>query len=302
MDLSPPRIESVARDSDAYIEICESIDTSLASLLPPADSDEDRVGEAMRTSLLSGGKRIRPMLLVLAGRGLGSDSPALLDLGCAVEMVHSASLVLDDLPCMDNAQLRRGQPAIHRQFGEDVAMLAAVALLTDAFRLVATTPGVAAEARIELIARLADASGMQGLVKGQYRDLHDTTRLRSSQAVLATNALKTGALFEAAMGMAATVAGADAFAKASLKCFAQALGQAFQLHDDLNDESTCHGKDAGQDRGRATLIALLGTQAVRCRLEMHLEEAERHLALVFGPGQPIRRYAQGLFTQLARST
>ncbi|SFU77824.1 polyprenyl synthetase family protein [Halomonas korlensis] len=301
MDFPLPRIEGVVHDPGEYIEIRELIGTRLAALLPPADSEQDRVGLAMRTSLLSGGKRIRPTLLVLAGRGLGNNSPALLDLGCAVEMVHGASLILDDLPCMDDALLRRGQPTIHRQFGEDVAMLAAVALLTDAFRLVASIPGVPAEARVQLIARLAEASGMQGLVKGQYRDLHDNAHLCSAHAALTTNELKTGALFEAAMAMAAIASEAGAFATASLSRFAQALGQAFQLHDDLTDDHGGYGKDAGQDRGRTTLVALLGTEAVRCRLGVHLEEAEGHLAQIFGPDQSIRRYVHVLFTQLARN-
>lgn len=302
MNLPLPRIDGVSHDPGEFDELRERLVMRLEELLPSMEGEQDRVGLAMRACLLSPGKRIRPMLLVLAGRGLGSDSSALVDLGCATEMVHGASLILDDLPCMDNAQLRRGQPTIHRQYGEDVAVLAAVALLTEAFRLVASTPSVPAEARMHLVGRLADASGMQGLVKGQYRDLHADSRLRSAQAVATTNALKTGALFEVAMYMAAVVGEADEFATAELCRFAQALGQAFQHYDDLIDESGCDGKDPGQDRGKTTLIALLGVETVRWRLASQLEQAERHLAAVFGPEQAICRYVQALSARLMTVT
>ncbi|WP_346796507.1 polyprenyl synthetase family protein [Halomonas sp. Bachu 37] len=301
MNLSVPQIDGVSQDPDEFGELRERLVMRLETLLPMAEGEDDPVGIAMRACLLSPGKRIRPMLLVLAGQGLGSDSSALFDLGCATEMVHGASLILDDLPCMDNAQLRRGQPTIHRQFGEDVAVLAAMALLTEAFRLVASTPSVPPEARAPLVARLAEASGMRGLVKGQYRDLHADSRMRSTQAVATTNALKTGALFEAAMLMAATVSEADAFATAELSRFAQALGQAFQHYDDLIDESGGDGKDTGQDRGKPTLIALLGAETVRWRLSSQLEQAEQHLAAVFPADQPIHRYVQALSIRLMRA-
>ena len=302
MNLPVPRIDGVSQGPDEFDELRDRLVVRLEALLPMAEGEEDPVGLAMRACLLSPGKRIRPMLLVLAGQGLGSDGSALVDLGCATEMVHGASLILDDLPCMDNAQLRRGQPTIHRQFGEDVAVLAAVALLAEAFRLVASTPSVPAEARAQLVARLADASGMRGLVKGQYRDLHADPRLRSAQAVATTNALKTGALFEATMLMAAVVAKADERATTELSLFAQALGQAFQHYDDLIDESGGTGKDAGQDRGKTTLIALLGAETVRWRLGSQLEQAERHLAAVFPPEQPIRRYVEALCVRLMSAT
>ncbi|MGQ4879335.1 polyprenyl synthetase family protein [Billgrantia sp. LNSP4103-1] len=302
MNLPVPRIDGVSHAPDEFDELRERLVMRLEELLSLAEDEEEPVGLAMRACLLSPGKRIRPMLLVLAGQGLGSDATTLFDLGCATEMVHGASLILDDLPCMDNAQLRRGQPTVHRQFGEDVAVLAAVALLTEAFRLVASTPSVPTQARAQLVARLAEASGMKGLVKGQYRDLHADSRRPSAQAVATTNALKTGSLFEAAMLMAAVVGGADELATAQLSRFAQALGQAFQHYDDLIDESDCTGKDAGQDRGKATLVALLGAETVRQQLGNQLEQAERHLAAVFRPDQPIRRYVQALSVRLMRNT
>ncbi|WP_111413573.1 polyprenyl synthetase family protein [Billgrantia lactosivorans] len=302
MNLPVPRIDGLSHEPDEFDALRDRLVGRLEALLPTAEGEEDPVGLAMRACLLSPGKRIRPMLLVLAGQGLGGDSAALLDLGCATEMVHGASLILDDLPCMDDAQLRRGQPTIHRQFGEDVAVLAAVALLTEAFRLVASTPGVPAEARAQLVGRLAEATGMRGLVKGQYRDLHAGARGDSAQAVATTNALKTGALFEAAMHMAAVVGEADELAAAELGRFAQALGQAFQHYDDLIDESGGAGKDAGQDRDKTTLIALLGAETVRRQLGSQLEQAERHLAAVFRPEQPIRRYVQALSAWLMSAT
>ncbi|GAB2788772.1 polyprenyl synthetase family protein [Halomonas shantousis] len=295
---SPPATDCL--EACEFLDIRDSINRRLAELLPKEEVS-DPVTLAMRESLLMGGKRIRPMLLVLAARGLGHDSPALLDLGCAVEMVHCASLILDDLPCMDNASLRRGRPTIHRRFGEDVAMLTVVALLTEAFGLVAAVPQVTPALRAQLVARLTRAVGMHGLVKGQYEDLHEGGLRRSASAIMTTNTLKTGVLFEVTMAMAALVAGAREPAATSLRQFALTLGQAFQLCDDLTDGHAGQGKDAGQDDGKVTLVALLGVNEARRRFAEHLNEAERHLVAVYGPEPPMARFVRELFIRFEES-
>jgi geranylgeranyl diphosphate synthase type II len=162
-------------------DVRAAIETRLSELLPESGNERDLVALAMRESTLAPGKRMRPVLLVLAAEGLAENnrdhdnqaSRQAVDLGCAVEMIHAASLVLDDMPCMDNAALRRGQPTVHLKFGEDVAILTAIALLSRAFGVVATISDLAATTRTELVEVLANTVGMQGLVRGQFQDLRD---------------------------------------------------------------------------------------------------------------------------------
>lgn len=273
------------------------IEARLASLLPETDNP-DPLTQAVRDAALSGGKRARSILLVLAARGLGSRSSGLIDLGCAVEMMHSASLVLDDMPCMDNAQLRRGRMTTHRRYGEDLAILAAVALLTRAFSVISDLHDIPAEVRTRMVSELSDAVGMEGLVRGQYQDLREGRRSRSAGAVTATNTLKTGRLFEAPVVMAGLAAGAPAPTIESLRQFALSLGQAFQLCDDLTDTRSGNGKDPGQDAGKATLVAMIGAERARQRLEHCLGEADAHLRAVYGPDQAVSRFIHGLFARL----
>ena len=162
---------------------------------------------------------------------LGGQSGALVDVACAVEMVHAASLILDDMPCMDNAMLRRGRPTIHVQFGEDVAILAAIGLLSRAFGIVASAREIPAAIRSRLVARLSETIGDQGLVKGQFLDLRGSRRTAADIAV--TNELKTGVLLGVAVDMAAIIAETDDGVAASLRAFALAAGQAFQIRDDF---------------------------------------------------------------------
>jgi geranylgeranyl diphosphate synthase type II len=253
--------------------------------------EADLLNAAMRAGTLSAGKRLRPLLLMLVARDLGCVSPALVDVACAVEMVHAASLMLDDLPCMDDALLRRGRPTIHLQFGEDVTILAAIALLSRAFGILGSHQDISSSVRARLVTRLADTIGAQGLVKGQFLDLRGGTR--SPDEIAATNELKTGVLLGVAVDMAAIMAQADEATAASLRAFAFAAGQAFQIRDDFQDgpgnDSGVTGKDVGKDLGKATLIAALGFDEARRRLAGFLDEAERHLADALGTRQGTRR-------------
>ncbi|ROR06250.1 polyprenyl synthetase family protein [Erwinia sp. JUb26] len=281
---------------DELQRLREALQNRLDQLLP-AGEQQDLVFTAMREGTLSAGKRVRPLLLILAARDLGCtvDQPGLLDLACAVEMVHAASLMLDDIPCMDNALLRRGRPTTHAQYGESVAILAAVALLSRAFGVVVEAPSLSAACKTQAVAELSLAVGSQGLVQGQYLDLSEGSRARSSEAILLTNELKTSRLFDASLQMAAIVAGAPLQTRQRLRCFAQDLGQAFQLMDDLSDGLSNTGKDANQDSGKSTLVALLGAEAVHQKLREHLRSADEHIASACHRGLSTRHFMHAWF-------
>ncbi|MBF8778256.1 polyprenyl synthetase family protein [Pseudomonas fulva] len=278
----------------------DGLEQRLESLLPPAGNERDLVALAMREGTLAPGKRLRPLLLMLAAEGLGGPAQAALDLGCAVEMVHAASLVLDDLPCMDDAQLRRGRATIHLAFGQDVAILAAIALLSRAFAVVAAAEQVPPLARTQLVARLSEAIGCQGLVRGQFEDLRDGARTRSALEIATTNRLKTGVLFSAILDMACVISDASTQSRHLLNQFAQDLGQAFQLHDDLCDCDPDTGKDQGKDAGKSTLVALYGAAKVRERLHEHLARAGACVGQALGPDDNLVRFVQLLEAKMRR--
>ncbi|WP_296945200.1 polyprenyl synthetase family protein [uncultured Massilia sp.] len=273
----------------------QDIEVRLAQLLDGGRADLPSL--AMRAGTLGAGKRMRPLLLMLVARDLGCDAPGLVDVACAVEMVHAASLILDDMPCMDDARLRRGRPAIHVEYGEDVAILAAVALLSRAFCILGSAHGIPADVRSRLVCTLGETVGAQGLVRGQFLDLHGGARSAGDIAV--TNELKTGVLLGAAVDMAATVAQAGEATAQSLRAFALAAGQAFQIRDDFQDgpgnDSAVTGKDTGKDVGKATFVNTLGADEARRRLLAHLLEAERHLQDAVGARQGTRRFVRALF-------
>lgn len=275
--------------------IRQAVERRLEELLFDTRESDDPVSQAMRSSVLAPGKRVRPLLLVLAARELGCRAPALLDLGAAVEMIHTASLILDDLPCMDNASMRRGRLTVHRQYGEDVAMLAVVSLLSRALGVVSEASALPAEQRALMVSQLSRAAGVRGLVKGQYEDLHEAQEPRSVADVMATNRHKTGVLFQVSMHMVALITGIDRAATDALERFALALGQAYQLCDDLGDCDAAHGKDIHQDRDKATLANLLGPQEVRRLLSEQLKEAERQLSAVYGERSALNDFLRNLF-------
>ncbi|WP_338013359.1 polyprenyl synthetase family protein [Pseudomonas viridiflava] len=277
----------------------ERIEKRLDELLPQEGNERDLVALAMRESTLAPGKRVRPMLLMLAAEGLGhsdrQSEGASLDLGCAVEMIHAASLVLDDMPCMDNAQLRRGRPTVHLKFGQDVAILAAIALLSRAFGVVAAINDVPPANRTRIVEILADTVGMQGLVRGQYQDLREGQHSRCAEEIALTNRLKTGVLFGAIMDMAWLIGSDDERVRLELQGFATELGQAFQLYDDLQDDAFDNAKDQGKDKGKSTFVSLYGQQKVAEQLHAHLSMAEKHLDRAYGDAQAISAYLRLVF-------
>jgi geranylgeranyl diphosphate synthase type II len=295
----------LARGSDHLNELDglrAAIERRIGELLAESGDHADLLAGAMRAGALSAGKRMRPLLVMLVARDLGCTSPALVDVACAVEMVHAASLMLDDMPCMDNAQLRRGKPAIHVQFGEDVTILAAVALLSRAFGVLAAARDIPPVTRTRLVARLAETVGTQGLVRGQFEDLHGAAR--TLDAIATTNELKTGVLLGVAVDMAAIIAQSGDGVARSLRAFALAAGHAFQIRDDFYDlpgnDSAVTGKDTGLDLGKPTLLASLGADEAQRRLATHLHDAQRHLDAALGPTAGTRLFVSSLFAQGAR--
>lgn len=254
------------------------VEQRLRGLLPSPAGPGDAVTAALQAAVLGPGKRLRPLLVLAVGKGLGASPASLLDLACAVELVHCASLVLDDMPAMDNALLRRGEPTVHVRFGEDVAMLAAVALITEACRVAATAPGLDASTRAEAVAVLCSAMGPGGLVRGQFRDLRECHGTRTVEDVAQANDLKTGVLFACAFELAARAAHRPG-AVPALRGAAMAIGQAFQLRDDLEDvdASTATREDAGQDAGKGTLVQMLGPAAVQAMMRSQLAAASADL-------------------------
>ncbi|MCP3982450.1 MAG: polyprenyl synthetase family protein [bacterium] len=243
-----------------------AIDDALDRALPSLGSTPPALHEAMRYTLLSPGKRLRG-IVVLATCDLARGSREVaLGPACAVEMVHAASLILDDLPCMDDATLRRGQTVLHKVSGEANAILAAVALLNAAFERIATTPGLRDRARRELTQQLAAAIGADGLIGGQLVDLESTGRRLDLERLEYIHSHKTGALFTAAAELGMLVGGARPREVEALRRYAKNLGLAFQITDDLLDYSgdpETTGKDAGLDRDKTTFVDLCGIDGAR---------------------------------------
>jgi geranylgeranyl diphosphate synthase type II len=299
---APAAALSAFSAGEALIDVLRrTVDRRLRALAPRTLAGQHRLQDAMHGALLAPGKRLRPLCVTLAARDLGHAGAPVVDIGCALEMVHTASLLLDDLPCMDDASLRRGTPATHIQYGESVAVLAAVAMLTRAFEIVSTLPDVAPDVRAHLVSLLAGAVGTGGLVAGQFYDLHPENTRQPLQQLASTNALKTGALFVAGVEMACAVAGASDVQTRALRLFASELGRAFQLLDDLLDrESNAQalGKDVGQDADKTTLARVLGQHGARERLRLHFEAMEDALHPIDGGAGSLRVLARLVFRHL----
>jgi geranylgeranyl pyrophosphate synthase len=234
------------------------------------------LGRAMSEAALAPGKRFRAMLLLIAGDATGGVGPALIDAACAVELVHTASLVFDDLPCMDNAEARRGQPAAHRIHGECRAILAGISLVSEAMRMIATARGADAATCARLVAVLAGAVGPAGLSAGQDLDVH---ALKDVAAIEREQDLKTGALFAAGFEMFGLIQGLDEADIGNLALLGRSLGRAFQSYDDLLDveaNPVVLGKDTGRDvRGPGPTRGVLAVRSLpQARAHYDLQRAE----------------------------
>ena len=267
---------------DASRRLRRMIDQRLAELIPDETVDPRSLHESMRYSLLAGGKRIRPVLTIQVATDLGATEEAALDAACAVEMVHAASLILDDLPCMDNAKLRRGKTANHLVFGEDTAILAATALLNRAFGVIAECELLPAQTRLDLTRLLSDSVGSNGIIAGQFCDLQIRHGHGDDVAGLTEMyGQKTGALFVAALEAGARVAGVDDVWVKAVREYGINLGLAFQLLDDLLDTFGSQediGKDTHQDDEKSTLASRLGAHGTRQEVHRYVESAASALA------------------------
>jgi len=245
-------------------------EASLERLLPDPAAAPERLHAAMRHATLGGGKRMRPLLVYAAGTTLGASEELLDAPAAAVELVHAYSLVHDDLPAMDDDDLRRGRPTVHVAFDEATAILAGDALQTLAFSVLAEA-AASDTLRIGWVRELAAASGAAGMCGGQALDIDATGKVQPLPQLERMHALKTGALIRAAVRMGALAGGADAATLARLDGFAAALGLAFQVRDDLLDveaSSEQLGKTAGKDavQAKSTYPALLGLDGARAKL------------------------------------
>lgn len=269
----------------AHLDRCVAlIEAELEQALPPPGAPPQRLHDAMRYTLLAGGKRLRGVVVLTACDLLRGPREQALPLACAVEMVHACSLILDDLPCMDDAGLRRGKPTAHRVFGEATAILAAFTLLNAAFERVHEAEGLRDRARRRITLQLTRAIGPQGLGGGQLADLDSTGQRLDLEALEFIHSHKTGALFIAAAEMGLLAAGGKARDLAGLHRYAKNLGLAFQITDDLLDYSgspEVTGKDAGLDRNKTTFVDLCGIDGSR-RLVDELIDASIGALAPFG--------------------
>jgi len=238
--------------------------------LPPADQEPQRLHQAMRYAVLGGGKRIRPLLAYAAGE-LAQAEPALLDaVALAVEYIHAYSLIHDDMPCMDDDVLRRGKPTVHVAYDEATALLAGDALQTEAFRILAGAPADA-DTRLDLLQDLAEAAGTAGMCGGQAIDLAAVGRPMDLPQLETMHRMKTGALLRASVLMGARAGRADAVVLGELRIYADAMGLAFQIVDDVLDvesNSAELGKTAGKDeaQNKATYVSVLGLAQAKERV------------------------------------
>ena len=280
---APTIAEDFRRRLNAAAQATEAaLDALLATApLPGEIARPARLLEAMRYASLGGGKRLRPFLVVESARLFGVSGASPLRTACALEMIHCYSLVHDDLPAMDDDDLRRGRPTAHKAFDEATAILAGDGLLTYAFDVVAD-PATHADAgvRAALVLALARAAGLGGMVGGQALDLaaESAGKPLSQDAILTLQAMKTGALLRFAVDAGAIIGGADPVQAGALSRYGAALGAAFQIADDILDaegDTAALGKRAGKDaeRGKATLVGLLGLDAARTRRDALVEEA-----------------------------
>ncbi len=276
------------------------VEAALGRALAPDDGTPPRLLEAMRYAVFSGGKRVRPILALAACEAVPADPVRAVPFACAVELVHAYSLVHDDLPAMDDDELRRGRPTVHVVYGDALAILTGDALLTEAFRVAAAGArdvGIDAAQALDLVARLARAAGASGMVGGQVADLAAEHAAADPALVESIHRRKTGALIAAAVEAGGVAGGATGARRAALAEYGAALGLAFQVADDILDvtaPTAVTGKKTGGDaqHGKATYPAVVGLDGAR---DVARDLLSRCLAAVGGLGpaaEPLRAIAR----------
>lgn len=289
-------------DLKVYLkEQCARVDAALDRFLPRETELPHSLHKAMRYSVFAGGKRVRPILLLAACQAVGGDTEHALPASCAMEMIHTYSLIHDDLPAMDDDDFRRGNPTCHKVFGEAVAILAGDALLTEAFKLASDprfTGGCGPLGLLTIIHEIAACAGSYGMVGGQVIDMESEGQRDIDLATVQyIHTHKTGALIKASVVAGAILGGASGQQLAAITRYGEAAGLAFQIADDILDiEGTTEeiGKDAGSDeaRGKATYPAVMGLSAAKAEAEAMMDEALRALEIFGSEADALRGIAR----------
>jgi geranylgeranyl diphosphate synthase type II len=281
------------------------INRALEGYLPQSRGPAFRVVEAIHYSLFAGGKRLRPILCLAGAEAVGSDPSEALPVACALEMIHTYSLIHDDLPAMDDDDLRRGHPTCHKQFDEATAILAGDGLLTEAFRIMAeAAPKFAGREAmlLEVIQLVGQAAGYPGMVGGQMLDLEAEGKQVTLKELETIHRLKTGALLTASVRAGALIGGGSRAEVTALTAFGEKFGLVFQITDDLLDvegEAAEMGKSPGMDakKGKATYPALLGVAKARDWAKALMEEAINGLAPLGERAEPLREIGRYLLVR-----
>jgi geranylgeranyl diphosphate synthase, type II len=281
------------------------VEEALEKYAPAPVGLEKNVSEAARYSLFAGGKRLRPILCMASADALGTSHELVLPVACALEMIHTYSLIHDDLPAMDNDDFRRGRPTNHKVFGEAMAILAGDALLTEAFSLVAAAgkeTRIAADKLIRVIGVIANAAGYRGMVGGQVIDMESETREVDLVTIEYMHIRKTGALISASLQAGAILSGGDGHQIGALTRYGHHLGLAFQITDDLLDvegDAQLMGKTPGSDaaKNKKTYPALLGIPQSKEAAQAHVQEAVDALDVFDDKAEPLRAIARYLLVR-----
>ena len=282
----------------AFVQLTEDRLQTLCDRYLPAAA---RISQAARYSLLGGGKRVRAVLVLAACRLAGGSAEAAADYAAALEMLHCYSLIHDDLPCMDNDDMRRGRPSCHKQYGEATALLAADALVTAAFEVIANAP-LPAQSRVQAGAILAKNGGARGMLYGQELDKRFEQEPADEKQLLALHRHKTGALILAAVQLGCAAAGADEATRAALERYAGEIGLVFQIVDDILDVTATEqtlGKPIGSDaeNGKTTFVSLYGLEGARRLAAQHNQAALDALAPLGETAAFLRKLAGGLLVR-----
>jgi geranylgeranyl diphosphate synthase type II len=267
-------------DLNTYIQqLTNDVDRALTRWVPDESVPPANIHKAMRYSLFAGGKRIRPILCISAAKAVRDEVPGLCDAACTLELIHTYSLIHDDLPALDNDDLRRGRPTCHKVFGEAMAILTGDALLTLAFQVLSSIDGIDAATRVALIRELSTASGtVRGMIGGQVHDIEGEGQTPTPALLEAIHRAKTGALLRGSVRMGALCAGATRDEYDALSRYGEHVGLAFQIVDDILDveqSSEELGKTAGKDaaQGKITFPAVYGLQRSHVMAEEQLAHA-----------------------------
>ena len=279
-------------------QAAEQVEEKLLKLLPKAVDLEQQVIDAMEYALMAGGKRIRPFLVMESSSIFGVGESSAVRVAAAVECAHTYSLIHDDLPCMDDDDMRRGQPSVHKKFDEATAVLAGDALLTLAFEILSDEKTHAdARVRCELITYLAKALGVNGMVGGQMFDLLAENQELDKIRITRLQRMKTGALIVFSGEAGAILGKAETRRRHAIKGYAHDVGLAFQIADDLLDEEGSSeeiGKTAGKDAaaGKATFVSLVGIDQARIKGDMLIDQAVKHLKIFGSKAENLRNLAK----------